>query len=129
MVFLKSHSWTSVSYNLLIAAFSVQIAILMNGFWDNFMNDNWGPIPIDIISLIIGDFGAAAVLITFGALLGKVNAIQMFVIAVIELFLWGFTLNVGVYKFQGADMGGSVYIHTFGAYFGVACSSMLTKNN
>ena len=99
MVFLKSHSWTSVSYNLLIASFSVQIAILFNGFWDNFMNDNWGPIPIDIVSLIIGDFGAAAVLITFGAVLGKVNAIQLFIIAIIELFLWGFTLNVGVYKF------------------------------
>jgi len=35
----------------------------------------WHKIELDITSLIIGDFGAGAVLITFGALLGKVNAV------------------------------------------------------
>ena len=35
-------------------------------------------------------------------------------------------MNIGVYKLGSVDMGGSVYIHTFGAYFGIACSYALT---
>ena len=31
MVFLKTHSWTSVGYNLLIAAYVLQITILFQG--------------------------------------------------------------------------------------------------
>jgi len=33
MVFLKNHSWTSVGYNFLIAAYVMQITILVVGFW------------------------------------------------------------------------------------------------
>ena len=75
MVFLKSHSWTSVSYNLLVASFCIPIAILCNGFWTCVMTEVWDKIPIDLVSIIIGDFGAAAVLIAFGALLGKVDSV------------------------------------------------------
>ena len=43
-----------------------------------------------------------------------------------ELFFWAMALNFGVYKLGAVDMGGSVYIHSFGAYFGLGCSAMLT---
>ena len=33
MVFLKCHSWTSVGFNYIIAAWSIQITILFTGFW------------------------------------------------------------------------------------------------
>ena len=34
MCFLKSHNWSSIGYNYLIAAWVVQIEILWNHFWD-----------------------------------------------------------------------------------------------
>jgi len=72
MVFLKKHCWTSVGYNFLIAAYSCQLAILVTGFWHMaIVKCEFHKIPLDIPSLIIGDFGAGAVLITFGAILGK----------------------------------------------------------
>jgi hypothetical protein len=74
MVFLKSHSWTSVCMNFLVATLAVQLCILSAGFWHCVMKNHWEAIQLDIRSLVIGDFGAGAVLITYGVLLGKVNA-------------------------------------------------------
>jgi len=72
MVFLKKHCWTSVGFNYVIAAWSMQLAILLTGFWHMaLVEEEFHKIVLDIPSLIVGDFGAAAVLITFGALLGK----------------------------------------------------------
>lgn len=77
-------------------------------------------------SLILGDFGAGAVLITFGVLLGKVNARQMITIAFIESLFYGLAESICVEKYKAVDMGGSMYVHTFGAYFGVAASMVIT---
>jgi len=72
MVFLKQHSWTSVGYNFIIAAYAAQFTILVVGFWHMLLvEDEMHQITLDIPALIIGDFGAGAVLISFGALLGK----------------------------------------------------------
>ena len=56
----------------------MQWAILSIGFWSQvFPGDgedvSLKKIPIGLDSLVIGDFGAAAGLITLGCVLGKVN--------------------------------------------------------
>lgn len=72
MVFLKAHSWTSVGYNFLVSCYALQLTIILAGFWHQAIVDRkFHKITLDIPSLIIGDFGAGAVMITFGALLGK----------------------------------------------------------
>lgn len=79
MVFLKCHSWCSIGFNYLIAAWSFQICVLFQGFWHNICDyylDNehgWSKINLNTEVLINADFGAAAVLISFGAVLGKVS--------------------------------------------------------
>jgi ammonium transporter Rh len=77
MVFLKNHSWCSIGFNYLVACWAIQICILFTGFWHNicdFYHDHdheWEKIPLTIEKLILADFGAGAVLISFGAILGK----------------------------------------------------------
>ena len=44
----------------------------MSNDWNSDKTE-WKKLPITLESLIVGDFGAAAAMITFGALLGKVN--------------------------------------------------------
>lgn len=77
---------------------------------------------MDITSLIAGDFGAGAVLITFGAVLGKLSLVQLWCLATMEIVFYGLNETICVTKFQAVDMGGSMYVHTFGAYFGLAAS-------
>ena len=125
MVFLKTHSWTSVGFNFLIAAYALQITILVAGFWHQALeksSDEWEKIQLDIPALIIGDFGAGAVLITFGAILGKCSVSQLWCLATLEICFYGFNEALCAGHFGAVDMGGSMYVHTFGAYFGLAAS-------
>ena len=83
---------------------------------------HFAPITLDIPGLIIGDFGAGAVLITFGAILGKCTLTQLWVLATIEVIFYSLNEAICAGVFQAVDMGGSMYVHTFGAYFGLAAS-------
>lgn len=75
MVFLKHHSFSSISLNLFVAAWTMQITILCRGFWGKVFDEGFDHnIKIPIQSFGEADFGAGAVLISFGAVLGKVNA-------------------------------------------------------
>jgi len=86
---------------------------------------NWQRVEINIVSLIKADFAAGAVLISFGALLGKISFTQMLLLSVMEVFVY--SLNEAVCnKLEITDVGGSMVIHVFGAFFGLSASYALT---
>jgi ammonium transporter Rh len=59
-------------------------------------------------------------LISFGAILGKVNLFQLWVMATIEIFFYCLNEAILTNIFFVNDIGGSIIIHTFGAYFGLS---------
>jgi ammonium transporter Rh len=76
MTFIKTMSWTALSYNWIVSVWALQWAILSVGFWHQVVDPEKGlshKIGVTLESLIIGDFGAGAAMITFGAILGKAN--------------------------------------------------------
>ena len=44
-----------------------------------------------------------------------------------ELIFYAINESIGVIEYQAVDMGGSMYVHTFGAFFGLAVSYMITN--
>ena len=70
----------------------------------------------------MGDFGAAAVLISFGAILGKCNLPQLWLLATLEVFFYSLNTAICSGLIGAVDVGGCVTVHMFGAYFGVAAS-------
>ena len=130
MTFLSKYFWSSISFNFFISAFVIQWSVLINGFFHNALDkkENFShKIKISIKTLVVGDFAAGAVLITFGALLGKVTFIELTVIGFCEVLFFSLNESIGVIKLKAIDMGGSMFVHTFGAYFGIACSIFLTN--
>lgn len=125
MVFLKTYSWTAVGYNYLIATFIIPMAILFTGFWHQAFAGKWHMIELSMTTLINADFAAAVHLITFGVLLGRVSLPQLFVIASIETFIWAFNEALIIVELKATDIGGSMVLHMFGAYFGLAASYFL----
>ena len=128
MTFLKEYNFTSVGYTFFIGAFIIQYSILMNGLIHNLINNHHEIINLNIKSLITGDFAAGSVLISFGALLGKVSLNQLLLISILEIIFYSLNESIGVIHYQAVDMGGSMYVHTFGAYFGLAASKILTTD-
>jgi ammonium transporter Rh len=35
MVFLKTHSWSSIGFNYLVASWAIQCTMIFYGFWNN----------------------------------------------------------------------------------------------
>ena len=115
MTFLKKYGYSSVGLNFVVSALVIQWSILSNAFWHCLFENKWHKVELAIETLITGDFACGAVLITFGALLGKVTPAQLMIIALIEIMFYGINETIGAVKFGAVDMGGSIFVHTFGA--------------
>ena len=119
MVFLRKHGYTSVGVTFLVAAFVIQWYQLTRGFWHDSFQGAYNHILISIETLVQADFCAGAVLITFGVVLGKVSPSQMLLIALCETAFYALNEQIGI-TLQVADLGGTMTIHMFGAFFGFA---------
>ncbi|XP_070586374.1 ammonium transporter Rh type B isoform X1 [Erythrolamprus reginae] len=124
MTFLKRYSFGGVAFNFLIAAFALQWSVLVQGFFHSFHD---GKIHVGIESMINADFCAGSVLVSFGALLGKTSPVQLLLMAGLEVTLFGINEYVLLSLLQVKDAGGSMTIHTFGAYFGLMVSRLLFR--
>ncbi|KAL5291951.1 RHCG family protein [Megaselia abdita] len=121
MTFLKKYAYSATGFNLFVAALTVQWAILIKGFIK--MED--GMIRMSLENLIDADIAAAVPLISMGALLGRTTPIQLLFMAIIEVALFAANEYVALDILSITDVGGSITVHAFGAYFGLAVSLML----
>ncbi|XP_074652649.1 ammonium transporter Rh type B-B-like [Tubulanus polymorphus] len=121
MTFLKKYGFSSMGYNFLISAICIQWFMLIHGFFH--LHD--GKILIGQTSLITADFSAAAVLISFGAVLGKTSPLQLVIMCMLEIPIFAVNEWVAVNYLMPVDIGGSMIVHTFGAYFGLAVARVL----
>ncbi|XP_053140131.1 ammonium transporter Rh type A isoform X2 [Hemicordylus capensis] len=123
MTFLKKYSFTSVGINMLIAALGLQWGILLQGFWHMDSNN----IHVNTESMISADFSTATVLISFGAVLGRTSPVQMLIMTILEITLFAVNEHIVFKIFKAVDIGASMTIHAFGAYFGLAAARVLYR--
>ncbi|KAI2655175.1 ammonium transporter Rh type B [Labeo rohita] len=126
MTFLQRYGFSSVGFNFLIAAFSLQWATLMQGFLHGLHH---GKIQVGVTSMINADFCTGSVLISFGAVLGKTSPVQLLVMAIFEVTLFAVNEFILLSLLGANDAGGSMTIHTFGAYFGLVVTRVLYRPN
>jgi ammonium transporter Rh len=99
--------------------------ILTNFFFLGYVGAGLRTFQIDMFAVLNGLFSSAAVLITFGVLIGKVNGEIMLVLTILEVILQSVNNYVVTVVIGTADFGGSIVIHAFGAYFGMAATIFL----
>ncbi|XP_053497814.1 ammonium transporter Rh type C-like 2 [Ictalurus furcatus] len=128
MTFLKRYGFGAVGFNFLIAAFGLQWALLMQG-WFHSLDPADGFIKIGMENIINADFCVAGCLIAYGALLGKVSPVQLMVLTLFGITLFAVEEFIIISLLHARDAGGSMVIHTFGAYYGLSISWVLYRPN
>ncbi|XP_072217820.1 ammonium transporter Rh type A [Leuresthes tenuis] len=123
MTFLKKYGFSSVGVNLLLAAFGLQWGLFMQGIW----HMDHGMIKIDIFKMINADFSTATVLISFGAVLGKTSPVQLLIMTILEITIFSINEHLVANILEANDVGASMIIHAFGAYFGLAVARVLYR--
>lgn len=121
MTFLKKYGYSATGFNYLLGALLIQWAIIMRGVYE--LED--GKINISLSSMIGADIAVASVLISMGALLGRTSPIQLLSMGIIEIAVFAANEYFQLQFLRVADAGGSIVVHSFGAYFGLAVSFML----
>uniref|UniRef100_A0A8B9BNU3 Rh family B glycoprotein n=1 Tax=Anser brachyrhynchus TaxID=132585 RepID=A0A8B9BNU3_9AVES len=124
LAFLGRYGPGSVATSLLVVAFAVQWALLAQGL---FYFSLKGKIYVGAQSMVSADFCTAAVLISSGAILGRVNPIQMLLMTLLEVPLFACNEFILLSLMGISDSGGSLTVHTFGAYFGLMVSRALRQ--
>jgi len=129
MTFLRKYGFSAVSFNFLMSVLAIQWYILFGGFIHKLQHGHGAldsKIEVNLTSLLTGDFAAGCVLITFGGMLGKASFPQLMVVTFFEVIFFALNEGINLTTFHASDMGGSVVLHTFGAYFGLAATWVLT---
>ena len=130
MTFLRRYGFSATGYCFLVSALVVQMAIPMRGFWVQLVEEgHFETLRVGVESLADGLFAAAAVMISFGAVLGKVTPLQMVVLGILECFFYYLNVWIGIDKLEAFDAGGGMFIHQFGAYFGMPLALLLTSES
>ena len=68
-------------------------------------------------------------MITFGAVLGKVSRLQLLLIGVFEIIFYALNEKILGHQLRVTDVGGSMVIHAFGAYFGLTIARVLRNDD
>ena len=128
LTFLRNYSLSALCINLVCGSLAVQWYILVHGFVHAvFDNHGEGPllIKVNILSFLFGEFAAATVLVSFCVLIGKVTILQLVIMVLFEVFFFVLNEYIGRSVYSAFDVGDTIFLHVFAAYFGLAVSRML----
>ena len=119
MTFLEKYGLGAVGFTMLLTAINMECNFIFEGY---FSSEH----EMSMEKIINAEFSAAALLISFGALIGRATPLQMCIIAIAEALFYAFNKVVLVLGLIFAeDVGGTITIHMFGAYFGLAVAYAL----
>ncbi|KHJ85194.1 ammonium transporter [Oesophagostomum dentatum] len=121
MTFLKRYGFSAISVNMLLSCFTIEWGMIVRGMLSHEFAEE-GKFTIGVEQLLTADFAAAVILITMGAMLGKLSPTQYIIMAFIETPVSIFVEHHVIHTFHVNDIGDSMVVHAFGAYFGLACS-------
>jgi len=128
MTFLRRYSYSAVGLNFYLSCMCMLEFIFFGGAaQQGLFAGKISRIVLDLPLMIDSAFCAAAAMISFGAVIGKVAPAQILWLLAIEVPIYVFNVWLAVDVLGCLDMGGSVTIHAFGAFYGLGAALVLSR--
>jgi len=123
MTFLEKYGLSSVGLTMLLTALNMECNLVVESMFT-------GHRVISLDAIIDAEFSAATLLISFGALIGRATPLQMCALSLFQSVFYAANKVFLVFGYFGAeDVGGTMTIHMFGAFFGLAAAYALGPQN
>ncbi|KAK9806611.1 hypothetical protein WJX73_009324 [Symbiochloris irregularis] len=123
LTFVRRYSYSALTLTLLGGTLAVLLGIIVMGFVQQYDQSGWtGKVKLDLPLFIDANFAACAAIISIGAFLGKATPTQLIWLCMLEVPAYALSHYLINNVSQGLDAGGSLSIHAFGAYYGLAAS-------
>lgn len=122
LTFLPRYGFSALTHNFLLFNFSTQWALVLQGLLHHFQH---GQVHLDLHNLLTAEFAAVTVLISVGAILGRTSPCQLLLVAACEVPVYFTCEWVIITRLGVLDVGGTITIHVFSCYFGLAVSKAL----
>lgn len=104
MTFLKRYGYGSIGFNFLVAAYVLEWSLLVHGWLESTLEEHGtGTFKLNILNLLVANFCSAAILISFGAVIGKASLSQLIFMATIEVVIQSVNEYIGVNYFKVLD--------------------------
>lgn len=124
MTYLKAHTWTGAAFSVFLGAWTMQIVLIGRYVWYGLFDD-FVELDLSGLNIIHALYGAAAVLVSFSAVLGKVNSFQLIFFGLFHAIFYTLNATLTDTVYWASDVGGANTIHIFGASFGLAAAWIL----
>ena len=127
MVFVRKYGRSALTATFLLVSVAIPVYLWIKSYHSMFESKP------EIESFILAEFAAASLLITAGAVLGRLKMLQYIILGI--LFVPFYIFNEWILMSNGlglipkggfADTGGSIMIHAFGAIFGLGVAITMT---
>ena len=130
IVYLKFHRWMSLGLTFFVAMISMQHYVFWYALWDKSFAGSWWSATYPqnrynwmwLATMNATLKAAIAVIISMGALVGKVDAFQMLIMALFETIAYPLQEFLLFRAIGVRDIGGCFYIHMFAAFWGICAS-------
>lgn len=128
MTFLKRYGMGALGLTMLITVLGLEWGIWVEWFVAKLLYyDNFDSLQLNIGIMHIGLILVTSLLISFGAIIGKVNPLQLVIMTIFECVFYSINKAILIETIALVDPGGSIQTHMFGAYFGLAVSLVLGR--
>jgi ammonium transporter Rh len=122
--FLRRYRISAITEVFWVAAITVQYYFLWRalffGAWEIY-----GHFFTSVFDFIQAEYCAIAMVIALGAFIGKVNNLQILIAVLIGILLYAVNEQILFNSLDVKDIGGSMFIFTFGAWYGIGISWIL----
>ena len=116
--FLKHHSWSSIVLTLMAGVLAFEFSLFALICWSSIVDKKWSQGLFNFQHFLDGNFCSATVIISIGALFGKLSLAQYFVMIFAETVFSTLNYVILKQKLEIVDVGGALTVHLFGAIFG-----------